>query len=75
MARFLFGRLLSAFPTLLGASLGAFFLVRLTGDPALLLLPPNTPPAQVEVFRELRGFNDTLPVQYWHFLTGALRGG
>ncbi len=51
-----------------------FFLVRLTGDPALLLLPPNTPPAQVEAFRELRGFNDPLPVQYWHFLTGALRG-
>jgi peptide/nickel transport system permease protein len=74
MLKFLLGRTLLAIPTLLGASLVVFALVHLTGDPALLMLPPQTPPDQVEAFRERLGFSDPLAVQYWRFISGALRG-
>jgi ABC-type dipeptide/oligopeptide/nickel transport system permease component len=74
MLAFLLGRLAQAVPTLIGTSVVVFLLVHLTGDPALLMLPPDTPRGQVEAFRERLGFNDPLPVQYWRFLQGVLRG-
>lgn len=74
MLTFLLGRTLLAIPTLFGASIVVFALVHLTGDPALLMLPPETPPDQVEAFRDRLGFNDPLPVQYWGFLQGAAQG-
>lgn len=74
MLTFLLGRVLLAIPTLLGASVAVFLLVHLTGDPALLMLPPHTPPEQVAEFRQRLGFDDPLPVQYWRFIGGAFRG-
>lgn len=74
MSRYLLERLLYVLPTLLGASVVIFLLVHLTGDPALLMLAPETPPAQVEAFREKYGFDKPLPVQYVAFVSHALRG-
>jgi peptide/nickel transport system permease protein len=74
MPRFLLGRMLLVVPTLFGASVLVFLLVHLTGDPALLMLSPLTPPEQVEAFRREFGFDDPLHVQYWRFLVGAMRG-
>lgn len=74
MLNFLLGRLAQTIPTLLGTSVAVFLLVHLTGDPALLMLPPDTPVSQVEAFRARLGFDRPLPVQYWDFLTGILRG-
>jgi peptide/nickel transport system permease protein len=74
MLRFLLGRALLAIPTLIGASIVVFLLVHLTGDPALLMLPPETPPAQLATFRERLGFNDPLHVQYLNFISGAVQG-
>ncbi len=74
MLKFLLGRLVQAVPTLLGASVVVFLLVHLTGDPALLLLPPDAPPSQVEAFRASLGFDRPLIVQYGDFLAGLARG-
>jgi peptide/nickel transport system permease protein len=74
MARYVLARVLLVVPTLLGASILVFLLVHLTGDPALLMLSPLTSPDQVEVFRQAYGFDDPLPVQYWRFVVGGLRG-
>lgn len=74
MLTLLLGRLIQAVPTLVGATVIVFMLVHLTGDPALLMLPPETPREQVEVFRANLGFDRPLPVQYWDFLTGIFRG-
>jgi len=46
----------------------------LTGDPALVLLPPEASAEDIRLFRERMGFNDPFLVQYWRFLAGALRG-
>jgi ABC-type dipeptide/oligopeptide/nickel transport system permease component len=51
-----------------------FFLVRLTGDPAALLLPDLTPPAVMEAFREKLGLNQPLYVQYGIFMSNLLHG-
>jgi len=60
--------------TLLAISLIVFSLVRLTGDPVLLFLPPDAPAGEVERLRRQLGFNDPLAVQYARFLRSAVVG-
>jgi peptide/nickel transport system permease protein len=67
-------RLLQSLIVLLGVSFVVFFILHLTGDPALVLLPPDASPEDVRRFREVMGFNDPFLVQYGRFLGGALRG-
>ena len=76
MLAVLWRRLLSALPTLLGASVVAFGLIRLVpGDPVMLLLGERG--SSPEVYKELQAaLGLDLPVwkQYWVFLTNALTG-
>ncbi len=51
-----------------------FVMVRLTGDPAALMMPRNASPEQIETFRESMGYNRPVIVQFWDFVTGALVG-
>ena len=74
MVRFLFQRVLQIVPTLIGASIFVFALVYLTGDPVMLLLPPDTPPAQIAKLRTELGFDAPLLTQYGKFLVGAVSG-
>jgi peptide/nickel transport system permease protein len=67
-------RLLQALLVLLGVSFVVFLILYLTGDPALVLLPPDATVEDVRKFRETMGFNDPFLVQYGRFLSGALRG-
>jgi len=59
---------------LFGVSVVVFLILHLTGDPALLLLPPDSTAEDVAKFRESMGFNDPVMVQYLRFLKGAVRG-
>jgi len=59
---------------LFGVSVIVFLLMHLGGDPVAVLLPLDTPPEQIEAFRQEMGFDRPLPVQYLHFLSRALRG-
>src|ERR1700694_3181044 len=67
-------RLLHGVVVLLGVSVLVFGLTWLTGDPASLLSPVNTPPDQVQVFRHNMGLDQPPPVQYVAFLGRALHG-
>jgi peptide/nickel transport system permease protein len=67
-------RLLQGVVVLFGISTLVFALTWLTGDPAAVLLPVNTPPDQAEVFRHQLGLDQPLPVQYVQFLGRALHG-
>jgi peptide/nickel transport system permease protein len=67
-------RLLHGLFALLGVSMVVFGLTWLTGDPASVLLPVNTPPDQVEAFKHNMGLDQPIPVQYVAFLGRALRG-
>ncbi len=71
---FLIQRLLLGVIVLLGVSVTVFALTHLGGDPAAALLPLNTPPEDVELFRKKAGLDQPLPVQYVNFLSHAVRG-
>jgi peptide/nickel transport system permease protein len=74
MRTFLFRRLLQSLVVLFGVSFVVFAILHLTGDPALVLLPPDASSEDVRRFREMMGFNDPFFVQYGRFLKGALQG-
>lgn len=67
-------RAVYALTVALGVSILSFALMHLSGDPVMLMLPPDATDRQIEEFRQRMGFNDPLPVQYLHFLSGAIRG-
>jgi peptide/nickel transport system permease protein len=71
---YILSRLLHGLFVLLGVSVVVFGLTWLTGDPASVLLPLNTPPDQVQVFRHNMGLDQPIPLQYAAFLGRALHG-
>jgi peptide/nickel transport system permease protein len=74
MSVYLLRRLGQSVLVLLGVSFVVFFILYLTGDPALVLLPPDATAEDIREFRTRMGFNDPFIVQYGRFLAGALRG-
>ena len=74
MSVYLLRRLAQSVLVLLGVSFVVFFILYLTGDPALVLLPPDATAEDIREFRARMGFNDPFIVQYGRFLGGALRG-
>jgi ABC-type dipeptide/oligopeptide/nickel transport system permease component len=67
-------RLVQSLVVLLGISVVVFVILHLTGDPTVLMLPPDVTAEEVARFRKAMGFDDPLPVQYWRFLRGVLHG-
>src|SRR3712207_762210 len=52
-----------------------FFAVFASGDPAVMLLPPEVQhPQEIARFRENMGLDRPLPVQYVQFVGGAVQG-
>lgn len=75
MLRYIFRRLLLAVPTLLAVLTLVFLIVRvLPGDPAQASLGDYASPETVQALRERIGLDKPLPVQYWDFLSGVVRG-
>jgi len=60
--------------TLLVLSLIVFMSVHLSGDPALLLMPPDYTEADYQQVRENLGLNRPIIIQYATFLGNAVRG-
>ena len=75
MIHYILQRLLRAIPVLLGVSVLVFsMLYFLPGDPATLMLSETSATSKaVDRLREELGLNDPLHVQYWRFLSSALR--
>ena len=74
MSRYVLRRLLQALGVLLLLTVIVFGIARLSGDPVDLMLPQGAPPSQRQQMIEDLGLDQPLPVQYWHFLTGAIQG-
>jgi peptide/nickel transport system permease protein len=74
MQQYLLTRFAQSILLLLGVLIIVFFMVRLTGDPASLMVPKEAPAEQVEAFREAMGFNRPLYVQFFEYLWGVFRG-
>ena len=74
MKLYILKRLFHSIFVLVGISVVVFAILHLTGDPAALLMPMDATPEQVAQFRKEMGFTDSLPIQYWRFFKGTLRG-
>jgi ABC-type dipeptide/oligopeptide/nickel transport system permease component len=67
-------RVLQMMIAVFGISVIVFIITNMIGDPVNVLLPPETPFEQREIYREQMGFNRPLTVQYFDFLSNAVRG-
>jgi peptide/nickel transport system permease protein len=75
MGRYLLRRLGQSLVTLVLATMVVFAGVRaLPGDPARALAGEENNPAQIAAIRAKYGLDDSIPVQYWHYLTNSLTG-
>ena len=72
--QFLGPRLLRALVALWLISTVVFVVMRLSGDPVPLLLPPDAPRSEIFLVRAELGLDRPLPVQYVVFLGHVLRG-
>ena len=74
MVKFLAQRIAAGILTILVVTLVVFVMLRLSGDPAALLLPSDASIEQIQALRERLGLNQPLHAQYLQFLSKALRG-
>jgi peptide/nickel transport system permease protein len=72
--RFVLHRLVRAALTLLVVTALAFFILRLSADPALVILGPDAPPAAIAAFREAWGLDRPLPFQFLDYIRAVLHG-
>ena len=74
MINFLGRRLLQSILTVLGVITAAFFLIRLAGDPSVLLLPAEASLEDIARLRRSMGLDQPLLIQYLRFLGNVLQG-
>ncbi|MEZ4662807.1 MAG: ABC transporter permease [Caldilineaceae bacterium] len=77
MSRYILQRLLTLIPTLLGISVIVFLVMRLIpGDTISAMIGTQFKLTEVQAaaLRQYYGLDQPLPVQYWRWLTAALRG-
>ena len=67
-------RLLQAAIVTLGVITLVFFVLHLSGDPTLLLVPEGATAEQIATLRHQLGFDRPLPVQYLAYLVGLAHG-
>lgn len=73
-ARFLLSKLLRTVLTLLIVVTAVFVVLRTAGDPLLVLLPSDTDPAVVELYRARWGLDRPMLEQYGYYLSSVARG-
>lgn len=74
MQRYFLSKVGQSILLLFGVLVLVFFILRLTGDPAALMMSRQATPEQIEEFREKMGFNRPLLVQFADFAKGAVVG-
>src|ERR1700712_2435661 len=74
MQQYIVRRIGYSFLSLFLLSLTIFLFVRLTGDPASLLVEPGASEADMQAIRVQFGLDKPLWVQYWHFISSFVSG-
>ena len=74
MTAYLLGRLGQAVIAVVSVLVLVFFMVRLTGDPAVLMMSRDATAAEVASFRTAMGFDRPLAAQFWEFARRAVVG-
>lgn len=74
MIRFLGSRLLRAAITIVMVVTFAFVVLRLSGDPAQIIMGADAPPEAVDAFRAAWGLDQPVWIQYFHYFGAILQG-
>ncbi len=77
MVQFMLNRGFAIIPLLLGVTIIVFLMMQLVpGDPVSMMLGETSAASvsDIERLREELGLNDSVPVQYWNYLSGLIRG-
>ena len=75
MLRYVIKRLLLLIPVAVCTAAIVFFLMALSpGDPAVAIAGSDSKPEALEAIREQYGFNDPIPVQFFNYMKGLLKG-
>ncbi|MBX9594888.1 MAG: ABC transporter permease [Roseomonas sp.] len=74
MIRFLGTRLLRAAVTIVMVVTFAFVVLRLSGDPAQIIMGADAPPEAVDAFRAAWGLDQPVWIQYFHYFGAILQG-
>ena len=74
MASFAFRKLVDLLVTVVGVSTLVFVVLRVTGDPIAMLLPPEATPQMVADMRRSLGLDAPVWEQYARFMLGAAQG-
>ncbi|HEY3953699.1 MAG TPA: ABC transporter permease [Streptosporangiaceae bacterium] len=75
MTRYLLRRIGQAVIVLVLVTIVVFVLIHLLpGGPARAELGTMATPTAIKAFNQANGLNHPIPVQYWHWITGVLRG-
>jgi peptide/nickel transport system permease protein len=74
MQRYLVSSLIQAFAVLVAVLILVFFMVRITGDPAALMMGKEASPEQIEAFRHEMGFDRPLIIQFIDYTAKVVTG-
>lgn len=74
MIRYILTRLLRAMITIALVVTFAFVVLRLSGDPAVIILGPEAPPDAIAAFRKAWGLDQPVWVQYLDYFAAIFRG-
>ncbi len=74
MFRYATSRILRALVTIALIVSAAFVILRLSGDPAIIILGPEAPPEAFEAFRRNWGLDQPIWVQYFKYFLAVLQG-
>lgn len=75
MLKYVLKRIAWVIPVMIGVSIIVFSLMRVfSPDPAPIVLGQHATQESVDAWREEKGLNEPVYVQYWSFLKGALHG-
>jgi peptide/nickel transport system permease protein len=74
MFRYAASRILRALVTIALIVSAAFVILRLSGDPAIIILGPEAPPEAFEAFRRNWGLDQPIWVQYFKYFLAVLQG-
>jgi peptide/nickel transport system permease protein len=74
MGRFIFQRFWQSLISLFVLIIIIFILARVSGDPAVMLLPTDASPADIAAMHVRLGLDKPYPVQFWVFISHLARG-
>ncbi|MBW2087116.1 MAG: ABC transporter permease, partial [Deltaproteobacteria bacterium] len=74
MKRYIFNRIVQALFCVVLITVIVFALTRISGDPVLLMVPPEATHEDIEKMREVLGLKEPIYVQYWKFISRAVQG-